>query len=264
MDRDDLAFAGVVSLAGQVREGQVSSRELVELFLERIGRLDPALNAFRIVMAERALADAGQADARRRGGDARPLLGVPLAVKDTEDLAGEVTRWGTAAFSEPATRDGELVSRLRAAGAVFIGKTNLPELAIIGVHRGSGLWHHAQPLGPGRHAGRVERRERGRRGRGTRARRHRVGRRRVDPHPGGELRAGGAEAAARQDSARPAHRALVRDERARLRGPHCGRFRPAARRGRGSRGRPLRRPPPPGRRSGYGWPCRPSPRRRPG
>ncbi len=102
MDRDELAFAGVVSLAGQVREGHVSSRELVELFLDRIGRLDPALNAFRIVMAERALADAGQADARRRGGDYRPLLGVPLAVKDTEDVAGEVTRWGTAAFSEPA------------------------------------------------------------------------------------------------------------------------------------------------------------------
>ena len=136
MDRDDLAFAGVVGLAGQVREGQVSSRELVELFLDRIGRLDPALNAFRIVMAERALADAGQADARRRAGDPRPLLGVPLAVKDTEDLAGEVTRWGTAAFSEPATRDGEFVSRLRAAGAVFIGKTNLPELAIIGSTEG--------------------------------------------------------------------------------------------------------------------------------
>src|SRR6187455_991683 len=132
MDRDELAFAGVVSLASQIRDGQVSSRELVELFLDRIGRLDPALNAFRIVMAERALADAGQADARRRGGDSRPLLGVPVAVKDTEDLAGEVTRWGTAAFSEPAARDGEFVSRLRAAGAVFIGKTNLPELAIIG------------------------------------------------------------------------------------------------------------------------------------
>src|SRR4051812_46290046 len=136
MDRDDLAFAGVVGLAGQVREGQVSSQELVELFLDRIGRLDPALNAFRIVMAERALADAGQADARRRAGDSRPLLGVPMAVKDTEDLAGEVTRWGTAAFSEPAIRDGELVSRLRAAGAVFIGKTNLPELAIIGSTEG--------------------------------------------------------------------------------------------------------------------------------
>ena len=87
-------------------------------------------------MAERALADADQADARRRGGDVRALLGVPLAVKDTEDVAGEVTRWGTAAFTEPAERDGELVSRLRSAGAVLIGKTNLPELAIIGCTEG--------------------------------------------------------------------------------------------------------------------------------
>jgi amidase len=136
MDRDDLAFAGVAELARLVREGQVSSRELVELYLDRIGRLDPILNAYRIVMAERALADADQADARHRGGDDRPLLGVPIAVKDTEDVAGEITRWGTAAFSEPAARDGELVSRLRTAGAVVLGKTNLPELAIIGCTEG--------------------------------------------------------------------------------------------------------------------------------
>ncbi|HEU0023427.1 MAG TPA: amidase family protein [Thermoleophilaceae bacterium] len=136
MDRDDLAFAGAAALARLVREGQVSSRELVELYLDRIGRIDPALNAYRVVMAERALADADQADARRRGGDDRPLLGVPLAVKDTEDVAGEITRWGTAAFTEPAARDGEFVSRLRSAGAVVLGKTNLPELAIIGATEG--------------------------------------------------------------------------------------------------------------------------------
>ena len=136
MDRDDLAFAGVVTLARMVREGQVSSRELVELYLDRIGRLDPALNSYRIVMPGRALADADQADGRRGAGDDRPLLGVPIAVKDTEDVAGEVTRRGTAAFSEPAARDGELVSRLRSAGAVVIGKTNLPELAIMGCTEG--------------------------------------------------------------------------------------------------------------------------------
>ena len=136
MDRDDVAFAGVVALARMVREGQVSARELVELYLDRIGRLDPALNSYRVVMPGRALADADQADARRGAGDDRPLLGVPIAVKDTEDVAGEITRRGTAAFSEPAAQDGELVSRLRSAGAVVLGKTNLPELAIIGCTEG--------------------------------------------------------------------------------------------------------------------------------
>jgi amidase len=132
MERDELAFAGVARQAELIRDGEVSSRDLVQLYLERIERLDPQLNAFRTVMAERALVDAQQADGRRGAGDDRPLLGVPLAVKDVEDVTGEVTRWGTDAFSTPAAQDSELVRRLRSAGAVIVGKTNLPELAIIG------------------------------------------------------------------------------------------------------------------------------------
>jgi amidase len=132
MERDDLAFAGVARQAELVRAGEVSSRELVMLYLERIERLDPQLNAFRTVFSDRALVDAQQADGRRGAGDDRPLLGVPIAVKDVEDVTGEVTRWGTAAQETPAARDSELVRRLRAAGAVVIGKTNCPELAIMG------------------------------------------------------------------------------------------------------------------------------------
>ena len=75
MDRDELAFAGAARQAELVRSGEVSSRELVELCLDRVRRLEPELNAFRLVMAERATADAEQADARRRAGDDRPLLG---------------------------------------------------------------------------------------------------------------------------------------------------------------------------------------------
>jgi len=104
----------------------------VELYLERIARLDSELNAFRVVMSERALADADQADARRGGGEQRPLLGVPVAVKDNVEVAGEVTGNGSLAHGSPATHDAEIVRRLRGAGAVVIGKTNLPELAIIG------------------------------------------------------------------------------------------------------------------------------------
>jgi amidase len=132
MERDELAFAGVARQAELVRAGEVSSRDLVELYLARIERLDPELNAFRRVMGERALVDAQQADARRGAGEERPLLGVPIAVKDIEDVTGEVTRFGTDAFTRPAAQDSELVRRLRAAGAVVIGKTNTPELAIMG------------------------------------------------------------------------------------------------------------------------------------
>ena len=136
MDPDDLAFAGAARQAELIRAGEVSSRELVELYLERIERLEPELNTFRKVMAERALADAEQADGRRAAGEERPLLGVPIAVKDTQDVAGELTTHGTAAHDGPAREDCELVRRLRTAGAVIVGKTNAPELAIIGATEG--------------------------------------------------------------------------------------------------------------------------------
>src|SRR6476619_3686275 len=95
MDRDALAFAGLARHADMIAAGELSSRELVELFLSRIARLDPVLNAFRVVLGEQALAEADQADARRRAGDARPLLGVPIAIKDDTDVAGEATARGT-------------------------------------------------------------------------------------------------------------------------------------------------------------------------
>jgi amidase len=115
-----------------VRAGEVSPTELVQASLERIERIDPQLNAFRVVLAERALAEAQQAEARLRAGDERPLLGVPIALKDGVDLAGEPTTHGTDSFSEPVGQDSEMVARLRGAGAIVVGKTNLPELAIWG------------------------------------------------------------------------------------------------------------------------------------
>jgi amidase len=132
MDATELAFAGAARQAEMIRGGEVSPTELVRLHLNRIERLEPQLNAFRIVLAERALAEAQQAEARLRAGDARPLLGVPIALKDGHDLAGELSTHGTDAFSEPARADTEMVARLRGAGAIVLGKTNLPELAIYG------------------------------------------------------------------------------------------------------------------------------------
>ena len=131
MDATDLAYAGISQQAELIAGGEITSRELVELYLERIARLDPQLNAFRVVLGERALLEADQADARRGAGGQRPLLGVPIAVKDDIDVAGEVTGFGTSAYGEPAPRDAEIVRRARAAGAVVIGKTNVPELCAV-------------------------------------------------------------------------------------------------------------------------------------
>jgi len=100
--------------------------------LGRIERLDPQLNSFRSVFAERALLEAEQAEARRSAGDERPLLGVPIAIKDCVDVAGDLTTYGTDGFTEPARADSEIVRRLREAGAILVGKTTLPELAICG------------------------------------------------------------------------------------------------------------------------------------
>ena len=129
----DVAFAGMARQAESVRAGELSSRELVDLYLERIERLDPKLNSFRVVLAERALAEAEAADKRRASGEEAPLLGVPIAVKDTQDLAGELTTYGTGAVDQPAAADGEMVRRLRAAGAIVIGKTNTPEFGYTGL-----------------------------------------------------------------------------------------------------------------------------------
>ncbi len=150
MDATDLAFAGIARQAELIAAGEVSSRELVELYLERIARLDPKLNAFRVVFEERARMEADQADARRgAGGESsqRPLLGVPIAVKDEIDVAGEVTALGTNAYGEPAQADAEIVRRLREAGAVVIGKTQRARAVHLALHRDRHLGRDAQPVG---------------------------------------------------------------------------------------------------------------------
>jgi amidase len=130
MDATDLAYAGIARQAELIAAGEVTPRELLELYLERIARFDGRLRCFRVVFAERARLEADQAQARRGAGGERPLLGVPIAVKDDVDVAGEVTAFGTNAYGEPARADAEVVRRLREAGAVIIGKTNVPELTL--------------------------------------------------------------------------------------------------------------------------------------
>jgi amidase len=127
---DELAFSGAAALAGMIRRREVSSRELTELYVRRIEGYDGDLNAYRVTFPERALAEAGQADGRAGAGDTRPLLGVPVAIKDDLDVAGAATALGGDAHGGPVAADAEVVRRLRVAGAVILGKTNVPELAI--------------------------------------------------------------------------------------------------------------------------------------
>ena len=119
-----------VGIAAAVRSGQVSPTEVLEQHLERIATLDGRLGAFRLLRAEEVRAEARALEDR---GDLAglALAGVPVAIKDNVDLAGTPTRNGSAATSpEPAAADDELVRRLRAAGALPVGKTNVPELCL--------------------------------------------------------------------------------------------------------------------------------------
>lgn len=133
MDATELAYAGIHRQAELIRSKEVSSVELTELYLDRIRRFDAELNSFRVVRWERAVDEARTADERVAAGEDGPLLGVPVAVKDNQDVEGEFTTHGTSAYGAPAARDSELVRRLREAGAVIMGKTHLPELAIWGM-----------------------------------------------------------------------------------------------------------------------------------
>jgi amidase len=122
---EQLTFAGPGALAALVRSREVHPRELVELCLRRIEALNPRLNAFRLVMAEQALAEA-----QEREGHEGPLAGVPIAVKDDLPVAGQSVSRGSRSFGAPETADSEVVRRLRVAGAIPIGITNVPELTI--------------------------------------------------------------------------------------------------------------------------------------
>jgi amidase len=113
-----------------IASGVITSPELVDLYLDRIAHLDPQLNAYRVVRSVAARAEAADAQRRIDAGEQLPLLGVPIAVKDDTDVAGEVSAWGSAAHGPEKANDADVVQRLRDAGAIVIGKTNVPEMTI--------------------------------------------------------------------------------------------------------------------------------------
>ena len=130
MDPRELAFAGAAEQARMLAAGTVTAPELVELYLDRISRIDPELHCYRTVLAADARAEARAAQARLDAGERLPLLGVPIAIKDDTDVAGELTTFGSSAHGPAATADAEVIRRLRAAGAVILGKTTVPEMMI--------------------------------------------------------------------------------------------------------------------------------------
>ncbi|MEN8181543.1 MAG: amidase [Myxococcota bacterium] len=129
---DELIFAGAGDLARAVRQRRVSSAELVEACLERIAQVNPVLRAVVELGADAARTEAVVADRLLAAGEAPGLLhGVPITLKDSLDTAGMVTTWGTpgrAGFVPE--RDATVVARLRAAGAIVLGKTNTPEFTM--------------------------------------------------------------------------------------------------------------------------------------
>ena len=119
-------------LAADVRARKTTAVEATKAALKRVASHDAKLGAFQLVRAERALAEAAALDARADLASL-PLAGVPVAIKDSIEVAGEPMRVGSAATSaEPQPADHELVARLRAAGAVIVGLTTVPELCVFG------------------------------------------------------------------------------------------------------------------------------------
>lgn len=130
-DDEDIAYAPVSRLSSWLRHGRLTSRRLAEIYLDRIERLNRDLECFATVTPELALAEADAADALLRAGVWRgPLHGIPYGLKDLFDTKGIVTGWGAEPFRNRVPQhDAVIVGRLRAAGAVLLGKTTVGALA---------------------------------------------------------------------------------------------------------------------------------------
>lgn len=129
MDRDDLCYTPATELARMIRAKQVSAREAADAVLERIDAVEPHINSFITVSADEARRDADAADAAlQRGDDVGPLHGVPLGVKDLLNTKGVRTTFASHAYADNVPdSDCVAMARLRAAGAILVGKTTTPE-----------------------------------------------------------------------------------------------------------------------------------------
>ena len=127
MAKSGPAQMGALATAEAVRAGKISALEACDEAIARIEALDKTLNAVVVRDFQRARAMAKRIDQTRTPDDPRRLLGVPMTVKDSNDVEGLPSTWGIASYANvQAARDGAAVQRLKAAGAVILGKTNVP------------------------------------------------------------------------------------------------------------------------------------------
>ena len=130
----ELLYTPVGQLRQLLDASQITSAELTELYLRRISSLNPKLNAFLTVTAEQAMALAHAADQQIRDGQTRkPLLGIPISIKDLEVTKGIRTTLGSLVFQDTVPEiDSVVAERVRASGAILLGKTNTPEFGLQG------------------------------------------------------------------------------------------------------------------------------------
>src|SRR5687768_13225654 len=126
---NELVFLPAVELAARIRRKDVSAREVMQAHLAQIERVNPRVNAIVTLVADRAMADAARADeAMARGQSLGPLHGLPIAHKDLVETAGIRTTRGSPFYRDfVPTNDAPIIQRMRAVGAVTLGKTNTPE-----------------------------------------------------------------------------------------------------------------------------------------
>jgi aspartyl-tRNA(Asn)/glutamyl-tRNA(Gln) amidotransferase subunit A len=128
---DPIYYKDATELASLIRAKQLSSREIVQALLERIAAVNPKINAIVTLLAEDALKASDAADAAvRNGAKLGPLHGVPFTIKDSIDTAGVLTQRGSKIFSgNIPEKDATVVTHFKAAGAIPLAKTNLPEFS---------------------------------------------------------------------------------------------------------------------------------------
>jgi amidase len=136
---------GLLERVAALADGRVTSTQLVEQALAHIDATQPTLNAFRVVRAQAARAEAAEADRRLAAGERLPLLGVPIAIKDDVDLAEHPTSFGCPGPFKAKAQDCEMVRRLREAGAIVVGKTNTPEVGLYPFTEGSAFGSTRNP-----------------------------------------------------------------------------------------------------------------------